>query len=117
MQSALKWWVVGQGAKIEAHVGTLVVFGNNELIQQAIKAGSIVQGKQKDASHRLMQQLLAHRALQALFCANLLSALAVVVFNSLRMFKHCHLELSFCTLLHICTVIALVVLCVHYLCD
>ena len=76
--------MVAQGAKIEAHVGTLVVFGNSELIQQAIKAGSIVQGKQKDASHRLMQQLLAHLPLQALSCANLLSALTVVVFILLR---------------------------------
>ena len=90
--------VVAQGAKIEAHVGTLVVFGNSELIQQAIKAGSIVQGKQKDASHRLMQQLLAHRPLRALSRANLLSALTVVVF----------------ILLHICTVIAPV--CITF-CD
>merc|ERR1712166_343622 len=51
-RSTMSITIEPEGAKIEAHVGTLVVFGNSELIQQAIKAGSIVQGKQKDGSHR-----------------------------------------------------------------
>lgn len=41
-----------EGVHIFVKAGTVVVFGNNERIQKAIKEGSIVQGRQKDASHR-----------------------------------------------------------------